>query len=170
MKLFPLQQFVMKPFHKGRCPIMSERYYINTELRILSRNINNYFINNGNRKKIDKMTGSGGWIIAYIAENFNRDIFQRDLEREFYITRSTASKNVDLLVKNGFIERVPVDYDARLKKLVLTEKAKDVFKIMRNDRASLEEQMLTGFSDEEKLQLRAFLRRLASNIEVKEEL
>ena len=149
---------------------MSERYYINTELRILSRNINNYFINNGNRKKIDKMTGSGGWIIAYIAENFNRDIFQRDLEREFYITRSTASKNVDLLVKNGFIERVPVDYDARLKKLVLTEKAKDVFKIMRNDRASLEEQMLTGFSDEEKLQLRAFLRRLASNIEVKEEL
>ena len=149
---------------------MSERYYINTELRILSRNINNYFINNGNRKKIDKMTGSGGWIIAYIAENFNRDIFQRDLEREFYITRSTASKNVDLLVKNGFIERVPVDYDARLKKLVLTEKAHDVFKIMRNDRASLEEQMLTGFSDDEKLQLRAFLKRLASNIEVKEEL
>ena len=149
---------------------MSERYYINTELRILSRNINNYFINNGNRKKIDKMTGSGGWIISYIAENFNRDIFQRDLEQEFYITRSTASKNVDLLVKNGFIERVPVDYDARLKKLVLTEKAHDVFKIMRNDRASLEEQMLTGFSDDEKLQLRAFLKRLASNIEVKEEL
>ena len=74
---------------------MSERYYINTELRILSRNINNYFINNGNRKKIDKMTGSGGWIISYIAENFNRDIFQRDLEQEFYITRSTASKNVE---------------------------------------------------------------------------
>lgn len=149
---------------------MCERYYINTELRILSRNINNYFLNSGNRKKIDKMTGSGSWIISYIAENFDRDVFQRDLEREFDITRSTASKNVDLLVENGFIERVPVDYDARLKKLVLTDKAKEVFKIMRNDRASLEEQMLAGFSDEEKLQLRAFLKRLASNIEVKEEL
>ena len=149
---------------------MCERYYINTELRIISRNINNYFINYGNRKKLDRMTGSGGWIISYIAENYYRDVFQRDLEKEFDITRSTASKNVDLLVENGFITREPVDYDARLKKLVLTEKAKDVFKIMRNDRASLEEQMLTGFSDEEKLQLRAFLRRLASNIEVKEEL
>ena len=149
---------------------MCERYYINTELRILSRNINNYFINYGNRKKVDRMTGSGGWIISYIAENYNRDVFQRDLEKEFDITRSTASKNVDLLVENGFIEREQVDYDARLKKLVLTEKAKDVFKIMRNDRATLESRMLQGFSDEEKTQLRAFLKRLAANLEIREEI
>ena len=149
---------------------MCEKYYINTELRILSRNINNYFINYGNRKKIDKMTGSGGWIISYIAENYNRDIFQRDLEKEFDITRSTASKNVDLLVENGFITREPVDYDARLKKLVLTEKAREVFKIMRSDRADLETQMLEGFSDDEKKQLRSFLKRIAANLDVKEEI
>ena len=148
---------------------MCERYYINTELRILSRNIANYFINYGNRKKIDKMTGSGGWIISYIAENYYRDVFQRDLEKEFDITRSTASKNVDLLVENGFITREPVDYDARLKKLVLTEKATEVFKIMRNDRATLESQMLKGFYDEEKAQLRSFLKRLSSNLETGEE-
>ena len=148
---------------------MCERYYINTELRILSRNINNYFINYGNRKKLDKMTGSGGWIISYIAENYNRDVFQRDLEKEVDITRSTASKNVDLLVENGFIEREAVDYDARLKKLVLTEKAREVFKIMRSDRAVLEDQMLKGFSEEEKKQLRVFLKRLSSNLEIGEE-
>lgn len=148
---------------------MCERYYINTELRILSRNINNYFINYGNCKKIDKITGSGGWIIAYIAENYNRDIFQRDLEKEFDITRSTASKNVDLLVQNGFIVREPVDYDARLKKLVLTDKSKELLKIMRNDRAALESQMLSGFSEEEKKQLRGFLRRLSANLETEEE-
>ena len=149
---------------------MCEKYYINTELRILSRNINNYFINYGNRKKIEKMTGSGGWIISYIVENSHRDIFQRDLEKEFDITRSTASKNVDLLVENGFITREPVDYDARLKKLVLTEKAKEVFKIMRSDRAGLETQMLEGFSDEEKKQLRSFLKRIAANLDVKEDI
>jgi DNA-binding MarR family transcriptional regulator len=148
---------------------MPERYYINTELRILSRHISNYFINYGNRKKFDKMTGSGGWIISYIAENYYRDVFQRDLEKEFDITRSTASKNVDLLVENGFITREPVDYDARLKKLVLTEKANEVFKIMRNDRATLEAQMLKGFSDEEKKQLRGFLCRLSANLETGEE-
>lgn len=149
---------------------MCERYFINTELRILSRNISNYFLNYGNRKKVDKMTGSGAWIIAYIAENYDRDVFQRDLEKEFDITRSTASKNVDLLVENGFIVREPVDYDARLKKLVLTDKATDVFKIMRNDRASLEQQMLKGFTDDEKKQLRVFLKRLASNLEIREEI
>lgn len=116
------------------------------------------------------MTGSGAWIIAYIAENSYRDVFQRDLEKEFDITRSTASKNVDLLVENGFIVRTPVDYDARLKKLVLTEKAKEVFKIMRNDRAALEAQMLMGFSDDEKKQLRGFLKRLASNLDTEEDL
>ncbi len=148
---------------------MCERYYINTEVRILTRNINNYFIFYGNRKKIDRMTGSGGWIISYIAENDDRDIFQRDLEKEFDITRSTASKNVDLLVENGFIVREPVDYDARLKKLVLTESAKEVLKIMRSDRAELETRMLKGFSDDEKKQLRSFLRRLSANLKIEEE-
>ena len=149
---------------------MCERYFINTELRILSRNISNYFLNYGNRKKVDKMTGSGARILAYIAENYDRDVFQRELEKEFDITRSTASKNVDLLVENGFIVREPVDYDARLKILVLTDKATDVFKIMRNHRASLEQQMLKGFTDDEKKQLRAFLKRLASNLEIREEI
>ena len=60
---------------------MCERYYINTELRIISRNINNYFINYGNRKKVDRMTGSGGWIISYIAENYNRDVFSATLKK-----------------------------------------------------------------------------------------
>lgn len=147
---------------------MCERL-ISTEFRNLSRKIANYFINYGNRKKIDKMTGSGGWIIAYVAENYNRDVFQRDLEKEFDITRSTASKNVDIMVENGFLERVPVDYDARLKKLILTEKAFDVIKIMRNDRASLEEKMLRGFSDEEKIQLRGFIKRLSENLDAVEE-
>lgn len=148
---------------------MCERYYINTELRILCRNINNYFIFYGNRKKVDKMTGSGGWIISYIAENYDRDVFQRDLEKEFDITRSTASKNVDLLVENGFILREPVDYDARLKKLVLTDNAKEVIKIVKSDRAELETQMLKGFSDDEKKQLRAFLKRLSANLKTEEE-
>lgn len=148
---------------------MCERYYINTELRILTRNINNYFIYYGNRKKVDRMTGSGGWIISYIAENDDRDIFQRDLEKEFDITRSTASKNVDLLVENGFIVREPVDYDARLKKLVLTESAKEVLKLMKSDRAELETKMLKGFSDEEKKQLRSFLKRLSANLKIEEE-
>ena len=149
---------------------MCERYYINTELRIISRNVDNYFINYGNRKKVDKMTGSGAWIIAYIAENDGRDIFQRDLEKEFDITRSTASKNVDLLVENGYILREPVDYDARLKKLVLTEKSYEVLKLMKNDRATLENLMLRDFSDEEKTQLRAFLKRIAKNLEIREEI
>ena len=34
----------------------------------------------------------------------------------------------------------------------------------------LEQQMLKGFTDDEKKQLRAFLKRLASNLEIREEI
>ena len=143
---------------------MCERYYINTELRILSRNINNYFINYGNRKKVDRMTGSGGWIISYIAENYNRDVFQRDLEKEFDITRSTASKNVDLLVENGFIEREQVDYDARLKKLSLTKKAEKLSALFEQDQLTLEETLTKGFTAEEKMILNEYIKRMKDNL------
>ena len=56
-------------------------------------------------------------------ETMERDLYQRDIEEEFRIRRSTASGILQLMEKNGFLLREPVAYDARLKKLVLTPKA-----------------------------------------------
>ena len=47
-------------------------------------------------------------------------VFQRDVERAFSLSRSTATGILQLMEKNGFLLREPVAYDARLKKLVLT--------------------------------------------------
>ena len=48
-------------------------------------------------------------------------VFQRDIEREFSITRSTVTNILQLMERKGYIERRSVPQDARLKKLVLTE-------------------------------------------------
>ena len=114
---------------------------------------------------IDRITGSSSWIIAYIGEEKNKDVFQRDLEKKFGITRSTASKTVDAMVKNGFIERSCVDYDARLKKLVLTQKALDILDIMDRDRRNIEEVLTAGFSDKEKEKLHGYIVRMTKNLE-----
>ena len=53
------------------------------------------------------------------------DIYQKDVEKEFQIRRSTATGTLQILEKNGFIRREPVKQDARLKKLVPTDKAKE---------------------------------------------
>ena len=68
-------------------------------------------------------TGMQGWIIGFLHRNEDRDMFQRDVEAEFNIRRSTATGILQLMEKNGFLLREPVAYDARLKKLVLTPKA-----------------------------------------------
>ena len=56
-------------------------------------------------------------------ESLTRDVYQKDLEKEFRIRRSTATGILQLLEKNGFVVREPVKQDARLKKIVPTEKA-----------------------------------------------
>ena len=55
-----------------------------------------------------------------------KDIFQRDIEEEFSVRRSTATGILQLMEKNNLIKREPVSYDARLKKIVLTQKALDI--------------------------------------------
>ncbi|MBQ9012205.1 MAG: MarR family transcriptional regulator [Bacilli bacterium] len=78
--------------------------------------------NNEHITKMQKM------IIIYLGERQEKDIFQRDLEEVFSIRRSTATGILKLMEKNELIRRECVSYDARLKKIVLTERSLDIKK------------------------------------------
>ena len=56
-------------------------------------------------------------------ETMQRDLYQKDLEKEFKVRRSTASENLRLLEKKGYLYRECAKEDARLKKIIPTEKA-----------------------------------------------
>ena len=137
-------------------------------LRALNNMIMRFIECKGAKKEIDSATGTNGWIIGFISEKNNRgeDVFQRDLEQTFSITRSTASKVVNLMVKKELIERQRVPQDARLKKLVLTPKAQALSKKMCRDGVMLENNLLDGFSDEEKQQMLSFIERMKKNIAI----
>ena len=77
-------------------------------------------------KEMKNITAMQKWIIGYLSDNEDKDIFQRDLEEEFSVRRSTATGILQLMEKNNLITREAVSYDARLKKLVLTQKALDI--------------------------------------------
>lgn len=53
----------------------------------------------------------------------HRDIYQKDVEEEFQIRKSTVTGIMKLMEKNGFIRRVSDEKDARYKKIVPTPKA-----------------------------------------------
>ena len=77
--------------------------------------------------KIILPKGVNGWAIHYFYDNREKEIFQRDFEQRFSIRRSTASNILKTMEQNGFIQRVSVESDARLKRIILTEKALNNF-------------------------------------------
>lgn len=106
-----------------------------------------------------------GWAINYFYENRDRDIFQKDFEEKFSIRRSTASNMLKLMEKDGYIKRVSVENDARLKKIVLTDKAVKIHTKICEDIAAREKKLRNGLTDEE---LEAFFRiteKLKKNME-----
>ena len=76
---------------------------------LIFRKINQFARENG----VEQATPMHGWIIEYLYRHRDAAVFQRDIEREFSITRSTVTNILQLMERKGYI--------ARLKQLVLTE-------------------------------------------------
>ena len=121
---------------------------VGRELRSVSNMIRRRLDNSGAIKEIENMTGTHGWAIAYLFDNREHDVFQKDIEEEFRIRRSSATKLLQLMEKNGLITREAVEYDARLKKIVLTEKAVSLQQKLKNDAMRMEERMIAGIPAE----------------------
>lgn len=98
----------------------------------------------------DHLTGMQGWIIGYIYEHGREiDIYQRDIESKFNIRRSTVTGILQLMEKSGLLIRRPVPSDARLKKLVLTDKAMQMHEQFKRRAAEIDSLAAKGLSKEE---------------------
>jgi len=115
-------------------------------------------------KENGEITRMQAWIIGYVYKCGDRDVFQRDLEKEFNIRRSTATGILQLMEQNGLITRSSVPYDARLKKLELTPKALKVQKDIAAKISRLEELMGEGISEEEKDTFFKVMEKIKANL------
>ncbi len=138
---------------------------IGRRLRILNNLVRRHVDNSCTKKQIDELTGTNGWILGYIHRNSDKPVYQRDLEREFGITRSTASKVVILMEKKGFITHEAAPHDARLKRLVLTDRSREIVSMMDANAKSTEKKLTDGFSEEELATLRCYIDRMIANME-----
>ena len=83
----------------------------------ISRGINTFASKYG-------LTGTQVQIIHYLAGHKQTNIYQRDIEREFNIRRSTATNILKTMEKNDLVIRHSVQNDSRLKRIVLSDKSK----------------------------------------------
>lgn len=160
------KEFFMKPKTRpDRFPREEASNVAGKEVRSLSNLIMRFISTKLNKEYVETATGANAWILQYIKCHEGQDVYQRDLEKEFCITRSTASKVVILMEKKGFLSREGVESDGRLKKLVLTEKGNNIINLMAEDRETVEKTLIKGFSDEEIQQFCSFIARMKENVQ-----
>ncbi len=134
-------------------------------IRSLSNLIRRHVDNSGVRAEMESVTGTNGWVIIYLSHHPDEDVFQRDLEQIFSVRRSTMSNILALMEKKELIRRESVSHDARLKKLILTEKAQNLCRSMEEDRANTEAIITDGITPEEMETFFSVTRRMRENLE-----
>ena len=108
---------------------------------------------------------SRGFIGAVIRHNADRDIFQRDLERELSLAKSTITCILKPMEQKGYIERVSVASDARLKKLVVTEKGREMHHICYDNMLQMEKTLRNGLTEEELQTFFTIMGKMKDNVE-----
>ena len=64
-----------------------------------------------------------GGILGFLYHHREEAVYQKDIEKEFRISRATATNTLQVMEKNGLIVRKSQDKDARLKRIFMTEGA-----------------------------------------------
>lgn len=106
------------------------------------------------------------WIIGYISyETQAGMIFQKNIETEFNIRRSTATLILQRMEKNRLIERKPLPGDTRWKSITLTGKALEIFEENKERIKEKLEEMTRGIPEVELDNCFATLLKIYANIE-----
>ncbi len=126
-----------------------ERKPIGIAVRCLNNRIGRAISAAAAREFGDSATAVHGWVVRYLYEHRDHDVYQRDLETRFSVRRSTMTSILKLMEKNGLIAREPDEKDGRLKKLILTPLALEIEERMSREIDRLEAQMREGLTEEE---------------------
>ena len=96
------------------------------------------------------LTGVQFLILQYLLENRDKDVYQKDIEKFINVRRSTATGILQNLTHKGFIKRVENLNDARLKKIVLSEKVEVIIKDFDKEMERIQQQVEKDITKEEK--------------------
>ena len=112
------------------------------------------------------LTGMQFAIVSYIAkESAERDVFQKDLEQKFDIRKSTVTGILNTMERDGLLLRETVPYDARLRKMMLTDKALQAKQNSEQVIDTVESQLSKGLTEEEIATFLSILEKISKNAE-----
>ena len=128
---------------------------------LIFRKINQFHREN----EVEDVTPMHEWILSYLFWHRDEPVYQRDIEREFSITRSTVTNILQLMERKGYIERQSVPQDARLKRLVLTEKGACIHEKTMQSLHQTDEFVESLLTPEENAELLRLLNKLRKGLQ-----
>ena len=144
---------------------MDREKHIGIVVRCLNNRIGRAVASIHSREFGDSTTPVQSWVIRYLYENRDKDVFQKDLEVRFSVRRSTMTSILQLMEKNGLIIKEEVNSDKRLKKLILTPLAVEKQERMRRCIDDLELRLRQNLSDEEIASFIATAEKMGVNLD-----
>ena len=125
----------------------------------VSKNIRYYF---DLAVSVNGLTSIQTRILGHLryAEENEKNVFQRDIEEVFRIKRSSVTSVLQTLEKKGLIIRESVPEDARVKKLLLTEQARQLQTSTYHALREMEQEMRALFTEEEFVKFLEYMGRI----------
>ncbi len=115
--------------------------------------------------KFEDLSRVNGWIMRYLYNNKDKDIFQKDIENSFDINRSTTSAVLKNMEQKGYIERISIKEDARLKKIILTLKGEKTHEQIINDLDFLDSTAVRNIDKDELAIFYKVVKQLTKNVD-----
>lgn len=99
-------------------------------------------------------------IYLFQADMHKRQVHQRDIERDMEISNPTVTGILNRLEQKALIKRLPCPEDARAKTIVVTKKALEMDKILRERLDANDQELTACLSDEEMMNLELYLKKI----------
>jgi len=129
---------------------------------LIRRNLDIRFAEAG----LDELSGMQGPLLGFLqCRGAQGDVFQKDIEKEFNIRRSTATVMLQKLEQKGYLVRECADCDGRLKRIILTDKAREAHRVIRNQVDAFHEELERGLTEDEKEIFLAISEKIMKNLE-----
>ena len=93
---------------------------------------------------------------------------QSELADRLHVAPATITKMLQRMAEAGFVERQRDSVDQRLVRVYLTDAGRAVQERVQQVWAQMEREVLEGFDEEERRQLRAYLLRILENLRERE--
>ena len=136
------------------------------KLRLLHNQLHNHIEHQKEKNEylIGDLTRMQRFTIGFMYRHSEEEIYQRDIEAEFAISRATASNMLSVMERKGLIKRESVEHDARLKKIVLTDQAMQMHRQIHQDIIETERLLTKGLSEDDKRVLHRYIDIMIQNL------